>query len=152
MIRIILTAVMGLVLLVPGVQAQKKSIDELNCNVGTITMLLASKEATVLAFEQKGLNTKTGVTQYCVGVISIIAGKYTGNGFCKKENQKGEITISEFTVPKSGEGTWKYLYGTGMYKGITGGGKYKRVTRGKPIAKGTYQSCTKSTGTSEVPK
>ena len=152
MIRFLLMAVMSLVLLVPAVQAQKKSIDRLICNVGTITMLLASKEATVFAIEQKGLNTKTGVTQYCVGVISIIAGKYTGNGFCKNENQKGEINISEFTVSKTGEGTYKYIYGTGVYKGITGGGKYKRVTRGKPIAKGTYQSCTKSTGTSEVPK
>ena len=152
MIRFLLMAVMSLVLLVPAVQAQKKSIDSLICNVGTLTMLLASKEATVLALEQKGLNSKTGMTHYCVGVLSIIAGKWTGNGFCKDENQKGEITITEFTVSKSGEGTWKYLYGTGMYKGITGGGKYKRVTRGKPIAKGTYQSCSRLTGTSEVPK
>lgn len=153
MIRALLTALVGLVLLVPLAQGEEKTIDELICRSGTVTLLFSSKEATILAIDSKNIFVKTGLTSRCNGVISIIAGKRKGNGYCKNLDSDGDFRLVEWTGSgKRGEGTWKYLYGTGKWKGITGGGEYKRVITGKPIAKGTYQSCTRLTGTYELPK
>lgn len=153
MYRAFLIIAVVLTFFVPFAQAEKKEVNQIICSVGTLDILLASKEATFLAVEQKGLYTDTGVTHQCVGVIRIIAGKRKGNGFCKDVNQKGDIAIMKWTAgAKSGEGTWKWLYGTGMYEGIKGEGKYKRIAPSKPIAKGTYQSCNRVTGTTELPK
>ena len=152
MIRAFLTALVGIVLLVPFAQAEKKSIDELTCGGGTLKLLTAGKEATVLAIEAKRINVKNGETQSCIGVISIIAGKQKANGYCMVLGPEEGFRLLEFTgSEKRGEGTWKFLYGTEKWKGITGGGKYKIVNRGKPIAKGTFQSCNQVTGTYELP-
>ena len=146
-------AVMGLVLLVPGVQAQKKSIDSLLCRSGNFKLLFASKAATIFAIDHKAINVKSGETQSCNGTISIIGGKFAGGGYCKSIYPDGDISLVSWTAStKRGEGTWKFLYGTGKWKGVTGGGVYKEVTRGKPLAKGTYIGCVKSTGTYEGPK
>ena len=151
--RICALAVLGFVLAIPAAYAEKKPIDSLNCRSGTVDLLQAGKEATVLALEMKGINPKTGETQRCIGVISIIAGKRMGSGYCKTiVDPKGDFTLVEWTSSgKRGEGTWKYLYGTGKWKGVTGGGEYKTAKRGKPIAKGTFQTCIRITGTYELP-
>ena len=151
MIRTLVTALVGLVLLVPAVQAEKKSGEALICRSGNVTLLFASKEATIFAVDQKGIFVKTGTTQSCNGTISIIAGKFVGGGYCKNMDSDGDITLTSWTLLKRGEGTFTFLHGTGKWKGVTGGGEFKTVKRGKPIAKGTYQNCGKSTFTYELP-
>ena len=153
MVRTFVTAVLGLVLLVPLAQAEEKTVDEQVCRTGTIKLLFASKGATILAVENTGINVKTGVTSRCNGVISIIAGKRKANGYCKSTTAKGDITLVEWTGSSGqGEGTWKFLYGTGEWKGVTGGGEFKRVTAGRPIDKGTFQFCSRITGAYVVPE
>ena len=152
MIRTIIVGFLAVGLLVPLVQAEKKH-DDLVCRAGTVKLLMVGKEATVLAIEMTGIGSKTGETSTCIGVISIVGGKRKGNGYCKIMNSKGDFKLEEWTSSaKRGEGTWKYTYGTGKWKGITGGGGYVTAKRGKPIAKGTFQSCFRVTGTYELPK
>ena len=159
MLRASVIALLGLAFLAPVTQAGKKSLEITACRSGTVTMLSASKEATMLIIDSKGVTVPGGPSIYdnhsnrCIGVISIIKGKRTANGYCKFMSPNGDYNLLEWKGSgKSGEGTWKYLYGTGKWKGIKGGGKYKRIARGKPIAKGSYQQCLRVTGKYELPK
>jgi hypothetical protein len=150
--RLCALAVLGFVLSIPAAYAAKK-YDDLVCRSGTVMLLSGGKEATVLSIEMKGISQETGATSQCIGVISIIGGKRKGNGYCKTMDKDGDFNLEEWTnAGKQGEGTWKFIYGTGKWKGVSGGGKYKTAKRGKPIAKGTFQSCLRVTGTYELPK
>ena len=159
MLRTSAIAVLGLTLLLPAALAEEKPLDTISCRSGTATVLSASKEATVLSVDSKGISVPGGTaffadtTNRCIGVISIINGKRTSNGYCKFMSPSGDYNLLEWKGSGTdGEGTWKYLYGTGKWKGVKGGGLYKRIARGKPIAKGTYQFCTRATGTYELPE
>jgi hypothetical protein len=159
MIRAFAVVLVGLALLVPAAQAEKKSLDIISCRSGTATLLSASTEATVLYVDAKGITVNSNdkifqnQTGRCIGVISIINGKRTGNGYCKYMDPDGDFTLTEWTGSgKRGEGTWKYLYGTGKWKGVSGGGTYENAARGKPIAKGTYQRCGRAKGSYELKK
>ena len=155
--RICAMTVLGFVLSVPAALAEEKQMDIISCRSGAATVLSASKEATVLIVDSKGINAPestalfAGTTNRCIGVVSIVNGKRTENGYCKYLAQNGDYNLLEWTGSgKRGVGTWKYIYGTGKWKGVKGGGEYKTIMRGKPIAKGTYQFCLRATGTYEL--
>lgn len=157
--RICALALLGLVLSVPAAFAEKKPIDIMSCRSGEVSLLSATKEATFMAIDHKGVNVNSGnkyfdnQTHRCVGVIGIILGKTSSRGFCKYMNPSGDFFIVDWKgTGKSGECTWKFVQGTGIWKGVKGGGMCKRVEGSKPIHKGTYQNCLRVTGTFELPK
>ena len=159
MFRAILISSVVLGFIVPAAHAEKKNVDVVSCRSGKVTVLSASKEATILAIDGSGPNINTSdeifrnASSRCIGTVIIAGGTSTGNGFCKYLSPSGDITLLSWTnTGKPGEGTWKYILGTGKWKGIKGGGSYKRVVNAKPMQKGTFNSCIKATGTYELPK
>lgn len=148
-----------LVMLVQVVQAQQP-IDFTDCAAGTFTGLSDAKEFAVMAFDMKGIsrsNLETKVfdnmTFHHAGVIRIVAGKWTVYGYTKYMDSDGDFVIFEINeVGLPMEGNWQFLYGTGKWKGIKGSGKHSHTTRGRPIASGTMQSCSRNVGTFELPK
>lgn len=156
MLAVLLT---GMALCLPMAQAAETAIADTSCRSGTVTMMTAGKEATVFGFELKGISVPSGnkitdnQTHSCVGVVAVIQGQPSANGFCKYMDPDGDFTLLEWhRTGKRNEGTWKYIFGTGKWKGIQGSGKYQVLTAGKPIAKGTFQNCIRATGRFEVPK
>jgi hypothetical protein len=87
----------------------------------------------------------------CIGISKIVAGKPTGQGICKFMDKDGDFIVGE-TTSAGPEGTWKAFYGTGKWKGITGSGKQMYITNSKPIVNGTFQNCSRATGTYELPE
>ncbi len=82
-----------------------------------------------------------------------MAGQMTAITYSKLMDPEGDFVITEVTVsPGETETKFKFLQGTGKWKGIKGGGKVTSITRGKPITPGTFQQCTRRTGTFELPK
>ena len=138
--------------------AHAEPYDMTNCGSGETTMLVASKELVVYGWDLKGivqdnLDTKAfaNMSYQCVGVTKIVAGKPKGQGTCKFMDKDGDFLVGDI-ISAPPEGTWKAFYGTGKWKGITGGGKYMYITNSNPIVDGTFQVCTRATGTYELPK
>jgi hypothetical protein len=132
--------------------------DLTNCFCGESTMVVASKELVVMGYELKGivqdnLDTKVfaNMSFQCVGITKIVAGKPTGQGICKFMDKDGDYLVGE-TTSAGAKGTWKAFYGTGKWKGITGSGTNMYITNSNPIVKGTFQNCTRATGTYELPE
>ena len=154
--RIVLIFVFGCCIFTSAVHAEP--YDMTNCMSGESTMLVASKELVVFGFDVKGivqdnLDTKVfaNMSFQCVGVNKIVAGQLTGQGICKFMDTDGDFIVGE-TTSAGPEGTWKAFYGTGKWKGVTGSGKQMYITNSKPIVKGTFQNCSRATGTYELPK
>ena len=162
MARIIIISLLGLMLLIPMVNAEEKTMNIIRCRSGTTTMLTASKELVVYGFELKGIDQDLkpdkvfeNYTHSCVGAGQILGGKQITKGYCKYMAPDGDFFIVSFDGPGGAEPTpWEYIHGTGKWKGVKGGGTVKYITRGKPIpiVEGTFQSCIEVMGTYEVPK
>jgi hypothetical protein len=154
--RIVLIFVFGFCIFTSVAHAEP--YDMTNCMAGETTMLVASKELVVFSYDFKGivqdnLDTKTfaNMSFQCIGISKIVAGKPTGQGICKFMDKDGDFIVGE-TTSAGPEGTWKAFYGTGKWKGITGSGKQMYITNSKPIVNGTFQNCSRATGTYELPE
>jgi hypothetical protein len=149
--------ILGLITFVPEVPGQQP-MDMISCGDTKISPIVSGQELTIMGLEGKGINidnlgskTFDNMTYHSVGVFKIEGGKMSGTLYAKYLDPSGDFVVVEiFQVGM--ERDWKYLYGTGKWKGITGGGKAVPFTKGKPIAPGTMQSCTKITGTYELKK
>ncbi|MGD8524511.1 MAG: hypothetical protein PVF56_25425 [Desulfobacterales bacterium] len=160
MIRLIATCLVVMVLLIPAAHAEEKSFSIISCRSGTSTMLSASKELTVFSYDFKGINigidgdkTFENFTHRCMGVSRIEGDEYTTTGFCKYLDPDGDFFIVAYdglAGPKPLP--WEFVQGTGKWKGVKGTGTAQTITRGKPIAEGTFQYCSKITGTYELPQ
>jgi len=88
-----------------------------------------------------------------MSLIKVMAGQTSGFTYSKLMDPDGGFVIVEVPVaPGEMESNFKFLQGTGKWKGIKGGGKVRTIIRGKPITPGTFQQCTRWTGTFELPK
>ena len=160
MFRLIAICLLSLVLVIPLVHAEEKPVKILSCRSGDVSILSASKELTVLSFELKGIDqgldgdtTFENFTHRCMGIQRIKGGEVWSVGNCKYMDPDGDFFIVEWDGQSGGKPLpWQYIQGTGKWKGIKGGGTAQGVTEGKPIADGTFQSCTKIIGTYELPK
>ena len=160
MIRSIFICFLGLVLLIPLANAEEKPISLLSCRSGNVSILSASKELTVLSFEIKGIDqgidgdtTFENFTHRCMGIQRIREGETWSTGNCKYMDPDGDFWIVEFNGESGGKKLpWTFIQGTGKWKGIKGGGTAQNYTRGKPIAEGTFQMCTKIEGKYELPQ
>ena len=133
--------------------AHAAEYDLTNCWSGETTMLFVSKELVVMSYDIKGIcrsNTDNkdfdNMSFQCVGISRIVAGKTTGNGYCKFIDKDGDFVVGE-TTSTGPEGTWQAMHGTGKWKGIVGHGKNMAITNSKPIVEGTMQNCNRATGT-----
>jgi hypothetical protein len=150
--------VLGLVMFIPRAQAETP-YDITGCLSGTYTMLLKSKELTLLSADFKGIirsNHENKVFDNCtihhVRIVKIGAGKWSVHGYSKLMDPDGDIIVQEYSQIGN-EATIKFLEGTGKWKGITGSGTSKILTpNAKPIMAGTSQGCNRQTGTFELPK
>lgn len=139
------------------VKAEEVQFDRSACGSATLTAVSLEKGVKTFSFDMKGISWDnkgedfTGAaTMHCVGVLKIVGGEKTSNGYCKFMDSEGTRDY-EFTKIND-ESTFKYIGGTGKYVGITGGGKSKTLTKVKPIVKGTFQSCARGTGTWKLPE
>jgi hypothetical protein len=128
------------------------------CGSGTVTMLSASKELTIVTLELRGISQSLHTnkvfdkcTWHAVGLNRIVDGKVHWMQYRKYMDPDGDTFVIELSGVDQ-EGTMKFLEGTGKWKGLTGGGKAYATLRGKPITPGTTQYCGRATGTYELKK
>ncbi len=147
--------ILGLVMFIPAAHAETP-FDFNYCGSATITMVSESKELTVFGMNGKGSvfsNHENKVfdnfTYHFVGVVRVVDGKRTGNGYTKYLDPDGDSIVQEFTMAGM-ESSIKLLQGTGKWKGITGTGKSVPITDGKPTAPGT--TCRRIIGVFELAK
>lgn len=138
------------------VNAEEVQFDRSACGSATLTAVSLEKDVKTFSFDMKGISWDNkgedfagAATMHCVGVLKIVGGEKTSNGYCKFMDSEGTRDY-EYTKIND-ESTFKYIGGTGKYEGITGGGKSTTLTKVKPIVKGTYQSCARGTGTWKIP-
>ena len=100
-------------------------------------------------------NHENKVFDNCTFHVAVIAktedGKRRSDSYWKIMDPEGDVIIAEVIV-LGPEKTMKFLHGTGKWKGIKGEAKGKTTTAGKPVAPGTFQGCSRYTGTFELPK
>ena len=138
-------------LFAPCVRAQQ-SMDMMSCSDAKVSMLVESKELTIMGIDGRGINLDNlaskvfdNMTFHTVGFYKIEGGKWSGTLLIKYMEPSGDFFVVE--VLQAGmERDWKFLYGVGKWSGVTGGGKAFPFTKGKPIMPGSSQGCTKITG------
>lgn len=153
--RMATSMVLGLLVFIPNAQAETP-FDFTYCGSSTITMVSESKELTVFGLNGKGSVSSNhenkafdNCTYLFVGVVRVVDGKRTGNGYTKYVDPDGDIIVQEFTMAGM-ESSIKLLQGTGKWKGITGTGKSVPITDGKPTASGI--TCRRIIGVFELTK
>jgi hypothetical protein len=157
--RMIIVAIFPFILnvLISIAQAEQP-FDFTVCISGTISLLSTSEGVNVFGTESKGITMSNhqnkafhNCTYQFMGVGRGPAGRPIGFGYCRLMGTDGNFAIAELSGPPT-DLTLKFLQGAGKWKGITGSGKGQRLTSGKPIAPGTFQSCTRYKGTVELGK
>jgi len=143
-----------------GAAQAQQPVDQTWCRSGTISVLAKEEKMIMWALDHRGVaqasdpsDPLNGATQRCIGVVAVIDGKSSGNGWCKINDPKSsDWWVVDWTATdKPGHGTWSYRYGSGKYKGVTGGGTYEPVGQTRPIEPGTYQNCARVKGTMKLP-
>ncbi len=131
--------------------------DITSCFSGTVIVVTASEDLTISSVESRGISQShhenkafDNNTIHCVGLGQKTPEKSVSDGYCKHLDTDGDFVVGHYRS-EGGKGKWEFLHGTGKWKGIKGGGT-NRSTAGKPITKGTYQLCSRATGTFSVPK
>jgi hypothetical protein len=149
--------ILALFTFIPVAQAQTP-LDFTECISGTASLVFQSKEFSIQSLEGKGIiisNLQNKTFDNCtfdsVAIVKIEDGKRRIDSYWKIMDPEGDIIIAE-VVMLGPEKTMKFSYGTGKWKGIKGEAKGKTTAFGKPISPGTFQSCSRYTGTFELPK
>ena len=131
------------------------------CRAGTLHVLAKADKVIVMSVEHFGMvrskianDPLDGLTQHCVGVLANVAGKASGNGWCKNVGPTPNdwfLLTWAVSADKPGHGTFTYEYGAGKWKGITGGGTFEPDGKTTPVRPGTYQNCVRASGTAQLP-
>jgi hypothetical protein len=136
----------------------EQSYDITSCFSGTVTMVSTSKELSVYSVDLMGIsrsNKDGGAFDnnsiHCVGTGQITPGSSIRSGYCKYMDANGDFVVGRYERG-NGEGKWEFVQGTGKWEGIKGGGTNRDVAKAKPITPGTYQACSRATGTFTLPK
>jgi len=153
---------LGLIGLVPVVQAKELEVDFTRCVHGKFTMLEQSPELAVAAIEDTGIATANGSsklldksTAFCSGYWYQLAGKRTGKQICKILDLDGDSLIVEtnitgpLTIPH--DNPLSFVAGTGKFKGAQGTAMSTTFAAGKPLQPGTYDQCRRVVGKVIVP-
>ena len=157
-LRVIATiAILTLFILISSAQAEEP-YDLTLCSSGTVSMLLATQELTVIITQGDGVtmsnhenNKFHGMSYSCNGITKIEKGVRSQLIYCKYMDGDGDLVVGEGNLAGK-ESTWKFLYGSGKWQGITGGGPMGVPSvMAKPIREGTYQVCMRAKGTFNLP-
>jgi hypothetical protein len=133
----------------------------MDCRAGTLNVLAKGDDLFIVGIEQRGiLQSRSDKklfdnwTQRCVGSVATIAGKRSGEGYCRNvEPATGDFVIVQWKQDeqRQGAGTYRYIHGTGKWKGISGGGTYEVAAPTRPVDENTYQNCINTKGTVLIP-
>jgi hypothetical protein len=85
----------------------------------------------------------------CAGVWSVIAGEFTGNGYCETVLDGDRIFSQTSRVGSTS--TTTLLHGTGKFAGITGSGTSESMGQFPSVREGTLQGCGRGQGTWKLP-
>jgi hypothetical protein len=139
--------------------AERQDFEIIAGAAATYNLVHFSPEVAILSYDAKSIIQSThknklfdNWTGHTVGVVKVVGGKRSWNGFYKNMAPDGEFIIGESYGDSESGTTYKPLYGTGKWKGAKSEAKGKRITSGKPIIEGTDQFCEKITGWIELPK
>ena len=132
--------------------------DITECGGGPVTIVFQSPEVTVSGLEGKGTifsNHENKVFDNCtfqvVQIARVVGGNRVSNSYWKIMDLDGDVIVASVDVVGA-EKTMMFMHGTGKWKGIKGGAKGKSVTFGKPVVPGSFQACSRYTGTLELTK
>jgi hypothetical protein len=147
--------ILTLALFIPVAQAETP-FDFNYCGSSTTIMISESKELSVFGLNGKGTVSSNhenkvfdNFTNQFVGVVKVVDGKRTGNGYTKYTDADGDTIVQEFTMAGM-ESSIKLIQGSGKWKGINGTGKSVPITDGKPAPAGT--TCRRIVGVFEIMK
>jgi hypothetical protein len=140
-------------------QGKRQDFEIIFGAAATYNLVHSSPEVAIMSYDAKCIDQSThenklfdNWTGHAVGVVKVVSGKRSWNGFYKMMAPDGEIIIGELNGDSESGETSKIIYGTGKWKGIKGESKGKVITTGKPIVQGTFQACEKWVGWTELPK
>lgn len=143
----ILAIAMTLFVFVPTLAAGEP-LEIINCRAGTVNVLHAEKDLTVLALELKGVSLTRNANKaldnsssVCVGIARTGAGESMSHGFCKYLDTDGDLVMVEWQGRPPKGGSWSFLGGTGKWAGVQGKGDWDTMPPAKPLAPGTTQAC-----------
>ncbi len=86
----------------------------------------------------------------CVGVGTIIEGKYSRTGFCNNVDNDGDKILGKFTA--AGEkGSYEIINGTGKYEGMKANMTFDVIGQFPMVRQGTMVGCIRATGRYTLP-
>jgi hypothetical protein len=151
--------IFGLIMFIPGAQAQRQEFEGIQCNALTVNLLHSSPELGVSSLDQKGIIQSThpnklfdNWTRHSILVFKRTDEKISWNGFTKNQAPDGDFIIWEFSGDSQRNNIGKPILGTGKWKGVKGEYTSTKITKGKPIIPNTDQYCEKIVGWIELPK
>jgi len=147
----------GLIWAIPFAKAGE--FDITNCKTGRMTPIISSEKVKISTVEYRGnisSNTPDKFfegTIHCVGIYRVVDGKVAQMSNCINQSPDGSMFVSE-SVGNDLEGTSKSIYGTGKFDGIESKGIWKiNIPSIHPLdALGIFENCSRSTGTTNLPK
>ena len=152
---------LSLVMFIPVAQAQRQDFESRKCYVQILNVITSSPELNIFTYDQKGILQSAhesklfdNWTDHTVGVVKVIGGKATWNGFAKETAPDVEFIIWEFYGDsESKTTTGKAIYGTGKWKNVKGERKTSTIASGRPLVpNSTLTMCLKVVGWIELPK
>src|SRR5512146_3070994 len=118
----------------------QQQFDVTYCATSNVTRLYDAQGTLVWSLDGKGIafsNNDNGLlgnmTFQCAVVGQTVAGKPSGNGYCKYMDPDGDLIVWEIAI-NGPDDTYKALDGTGKWKGITAQGSAVSTTKAKPIS------------------
>jgi hypothetical protein len=153
MIRITLTAFLGLLMFVPAARAAEQ-FEVISCYSGTVKPFHDSKELTlVMGWNLDGIFMSRSenkfldnATVHCEGIWRDMGENRQMHAYCRIIDPDGDMAVVEWKAKGLDAGA-EFLEGTGKYKGIKTGYKSEQLARGKPPMKGVFAGCNTLTGT-----
>jgi hypothetical protein len=136
------------------------SFDITECAAGPVTVVHQSDEMTITGIEGKGVifshhenKVFDNFTFQVVGIAKVEDGKRRSDTYWKIVDPDGDAIIAQVVVIGP-EKTMTLLHGTGKWKGIRGEakGKTTAVGSGKSRIPGSFQACSRYTGSFELQK
>jgi len=138
---------------------KEEKYDYTGCCSGTISAIAFSKTHMGFGYEFTGSSRSDLVggifdktSFYCVGSAAQFDKKYSGMVTCQEKDHDGDLLLTHFRAGDDRKWSRQTIAGTGKYEGIVTTGTFELLGP-FPIAKpGTFQNCSRQTGTYKLKK
>jgi len=156
MIRITLTAFLGLLMFVPALHAEQQ-FETISCYSGTTKPFHDNKDLTlVMGWDLDGIFMSRSenkfldnATVHCEGIWRDMGENRQMQAYCRIIDPDGDMAVVKWNA-KGVDASAEFLEGTGKYKGIKASYKSEPLARGKPPIKGSFAGCNTLTGAYEL--